>query len=158
MGSYTRALLVSQDRRHLFVTPLLSAISHLVCGGMKGRSLPPHLGSYTRTLLVSQDRPPSLSYLAPTMCGKEGSIPPPASTCRKEGSSPPEERVVSSGCVSSGRMSGVHTGFGCWRLKTAKQKHVCEQLRTWRSLCRKQCCGSGSGIRCLFDPWIRDPD
>jgi hypothetical protein len=21
----------------------------------------------------------------------------------------------------------------------------------------KQCCGSGSGIRCLFDPWIRDP-
>jgi hypothetical protein len=22
---------------------------------------------------------------------------------------------------------------------------------------RKQCCGSGSGIRCLFDPWIRDP-
>ncbi len=20
----------------------------------------------------------------------------------------------------------------------------------------KQCCGSGSGIRCLFDPWIRD--
>jgi hypothetical protein len=19
-----------------------------------------------------------------------------------------------------------------------------------------QCCGSGSGIRCLFDPWIRD--
>jgi hypothetical protein len=22
----------------------------------------------------------------------------------------------------------------------------------------KQCCGSGSGIRCLFDPWIRDPE
>jgi hypothetical protein len=21
---------------------------------------------------------------------------------------------------------------------------------------RYQCCGSGSGIRCLFDPWIRD--
>ncbi len=21
----------------------------------------------------------------------------------------------------------------------------------------KQCCGSGSGIRCLFDPWIQDP-
>ncbi len=21
-----------------------------------------------------------------------------------------------------------------------------------------QCCGSGSGIRCLFDPWIRDPE
>jgi hypothetical protein len=20
-----------------------------------------------------------------------------------------------------------------------------------------QCCGSGSGIRCYFDPWIRDP-
>jgi hypothetical protein len=20
-----------------------------------------------------------------------------------------------------------------------------------------KCCGSGSGIRCLFDPWIRDP-
>ncbi len=23
--------------------------------------------------------------------------------------------------------------------------------------CYCQCCGSGSGIRCLFDPWIRDP-
>jgi hypothetical protein len=22
---------------------------------------------------------------------------------------------------------------------------------------RTQCCGSGSGIQCLFDPWIRDP-
>jgi hypothetical protein len=22
----------------------------------------------------------------------------------------------------------------------------------------QQCCGSGSGIRCLFDPWIRDPE
>jgi hypothetical protein len=22
----------------------------------------------------------------------------------------------------------------------------------------EQCCGSGSGIRCLFDPWIRDPE
>ncbi len=21
-----------------------------------------------------------------------------------------------------------------------------------------QCCGSGTGIRCLFDPWIRDPE
>jgi hypothetical protein len=21
----------------------------------------------------------------------------------------------------------------------------------------RQCCGSGSGIRCRFDPWIRDP-
>ncbi len=21
----------------------------------------------------------------------------------------------------------------------------------------RQCCGSGSGIRCLFDPWIQDP-
>ena len=21
-----------------------------------------------------------------------------------------------------------------------------------------QCCGSGSGIRCVFDPWIRDPE
>jgi hypothetical protein len=23
-------------------------------------------------------------------------------------------------------------------------------------MCSKQCCGSGSGIRCLLDPWIRD--
>ncbi len=23
---------------------------------------------------------------------------------------------------------------------------------------RKQCCGIGSGIRCLFDPWIRDSE
>jgi hypothetical protein len=22
----------------------------------------------------------------------------------------------------------------------------------------RQCCGSGSGIRCFFDPWIRDPE
>ena len=25
-------------------------------------------------------------------------------------------------------------------------------------LVHKQCCGSGSGIRFLFDPWIRDPE
>jgi hypothetical protein len=24
-------------------------------------------------------------------------------------------------------------------------------------LCIFQCCGSGSGIRYIFDPWIRDP-
>jgi hypothetical protein len=23
---------------------------------------------------------------------------------------------------------------------------------------KKQCCGSGSGIRCLYEPWIRDPE
>jgi hypothetical protein len=23
---------------------------------------------------------------------------------------------------------------------------------------KNQCYGSGSGIRCLFDPWIRDPE
>jgi hypothetical protein len=23
--------------------------------------------------------------------------------------------------------------------------------------CIRKCCGSGSGIRFLFDPWIRDP-
>ncbi len=23
---------------------------------------------------------------------------------------------------------------------------------------QQQCCRSGSGIRCLFDPWIRDPE
>ncbi len=23
---------------------------------------------------------------------------------------------------------------------------------------KNQCCGSGSRIRCLFDPWIRDPE
>jgi hypothetical protein len=27
--------------------------------------------------------------------------------------------------------------------------------RTVGAVTRKQCCGSGSGIRCLFDPWIR---
>jgi hypothetical protein len=26
-----------------------------------------------------------------------------------------------------------------------------------KCLTKIQCCGSGSGIRCLFDPWIRDP-
>jgi hypothetical protein len=25
------------------------------------------------------------------------------------------------------------------------------------SITLTQCCGSGSGIRCLFDAWIRDP-
>ncbi len=28
----------------------------------------------------------------------------------------------------------------------------------WFILGINQCCGSGSGIRCLFDPWIRDPE
>ncbi len=27
----------------------------------------------------------------------------------------------------------------------------------YRNKHRNQCCGSGSGIRCLIDPWIRDP-
>jgi hypothetical protein len=26
------------------------------------------------------------------------------------------------------------------------------------TISRNQCCGSGSGIRYLFDPWIRDPE
>jgi hypothetical protein len=26
-----------------------------------------------------------------------------------------------------------------------------------KRITKYQCCGSGSGIRCLFDPWIRDP-
>jgi hypothetical protein len=28
------------------------------------------------------------------------------------------------------------------------------------SICKSlnQCCGSGSVIRCFFDPWVRDPD
>ncbi len=30
-----------------------------------------------------------------------------------------------------------------------------EILYTYRAYL--QCCGFGSGIRCLFDPWIRDP-
>jgi hypothetical protein len=25
-------------------------------------------------------------------------------------------------------------------------------------LAYQPCCGSGSGIQCLFDPWIRDPE
>jgi hypothetical protein len=28
---------------------------------------------------------------------------------------------------------------------------------SYRIRIHNQCCGSGSGIRCLFDPWIRDP-
>jgi hypothetical protein len=51
---------------------------------------------------------------------------------------------------------------------------ICADLQIAKRLCPKntnpqigtfaegplieQCCGSGSGIRCLFDPWIRDPE
>jgi hypothetical protein len=31
------------------------------------------------------------------------------------------------------------------------------EVSVFKSMCCTQCCGSGSGIRCLFDPWIRDP-
>ncbi len=34
-------------------------------------------------------------------------------------------------------------------------KHRCLFHHRFSSL---QCCGSGSGIRCLFDPWIRDTE
>ncbi len=29
--------------------------------------------------------------------------------------------------------------------------------KSWDLECFNQCCGFGSGIRCLFDPWTRDP-
>jgi hypothetical protein len=39
-----------------------------------------------------------------------------------------------------------------------KRKRVEGAANEWRREARSnQCCGSGSGIRCLFDPWIRDP-
>ncbi len=38
-----------------------------------------------------------------------------------------------------------------WRLNTGKSNGNHAQTEE-----KKQCCGSGSGIRCLFDPWIRD--
>jgi hypothetical protein len=69
LGSYTRALLVSQDRRHLFVTPWLYRLNmkldlqilfglhvHRCTHWLRHRHPPPHLGLYTRALLVSQDR------------------------------------------------------------------------------------------------------
>ncbi len=57
LGSYTRALLVSQDRRRLFfVTPWNNSCTHFSLA--ETPKLPPytHLGSYTRALLASQDR------------------------------------------------------------------------------------------------------
>jgi hypothetical protein len=72
LGSYTRALLVSQDRRHLFVTSSFTlshrlntelgspkfiwAPAYSCTHWLRPRNPPPlFLGSYTRALLVSQD-------------------------------------------------------------------------------------------------------
>jgi len=43
----------------------------------------------------------------------------------------------------------------------SRSAHACTSWRhpAWQKKLTKgsyQCCGSGSGIRCLFDPWIRD--
>jgi hypothetical protein len=50
--------------------------------------------------------------------------------------------------VSCGpKMPVAIAGLSCWsQLPTTVAGHNC-----W------QCCGSGSGIRCLVDPWIWDP-
>jgi hypothetical protein len=42
----------------------------------------------------------------------------------------------------------LHTGR-CANRKSLKKK---------KKMFFFQCCGSGSGIRCLLDPWIRDPE
>ncbi len=39
----------------------------------------------------------------------------------------------------------------------ASQTYFCFLFINFKDSCTMQCCGSGSGIRCLFDPWIRDP-
>jgi hypothetical protein len=45
-----------------------------------------------------------------------------------------------------------------WRRRSTAQVILTlrSQLKTGRHFCR-QCCEAGSGIRCLFDPWILDP-
>jgi hypothetical protein len=62
-------------------------------------------------------------------------------------------------CVEGGRggLAASATGlphhcswFGCTRL--AFQQEFLKFIRS-----KRQFCGSGSGIRCLFDPWVRDP-
>jgi len=41
--------------------------------------------------------------------------------------------------------------FGNWKYKCSIYEHGIHV-----SYLRNQCCGSGSGIRCIIDPWIRD--
>jgi hypothetical protein len=50
MGSYTRALLVSQDRRHLFVTPWLTLLHIILQSSLQRRSLS-LLGMLSRRIL-----------------------------------------------------------------------------------------------------------
>jgi hypothetical protein len=51
--------------------------------------------------------------------------------------------------------------YFCQRLAALAPEHE-ELLWTHADACLEryrtgQCCGSGSGIRCLFDPWLSDP-
>ncbi len=54
------------------------------------------------------------------------------------------------------------SSLSCFRKENSSKK-ICQKCRdgkeSWEKLLEKQepCCGSGTRIRCLFDPWIRDP-
>jgi hypothetical protein len=39
----------------------------------------------------------------------------------------------------------------------ALRENFAESKKKERNKSYFQCCGSGSGIRCLFYPWVRDP-
>ncbi len=53
------------------------------------------------------------------------------------------------------------SNIGNNKLQIRESEHLTNAiilLTNPRSRDQMQCCGSGSGIRCLFDPWIRDPE
>ena len=82
------------------------------------------------------------------------------------------------GCSRSSRSessssSDSESGSAAGSLSSSATKNYMRQWKTWPARIRifpyqpsliknprsasKQCCGSWSRIRCLFDPWIRDP-
>ncbi len=64
---------------------------------------------------------------------------------------PPAPSPTSKCCPAPFGSRGGHTRL--------RERGWGEPIRTkGRIICYiSHCCGSGSGIRCLFDPWIRDP-
>jgi hypothetical protein len=96
---------------------------------------------------------------------------PTAAAAAIGGLAPPQSAVSGGGVIRSGALGSNSNmgGVGAQPQQHQQQHHRILQQRVslpgtvnsvqYRTfIITKQCCGSGSGIRCFFTPRIRDPD
>jgi hypothetical protein len=85
---------------------------------------------------------------------RAGAILPYSPFSLVTGGGRPEQQLAAAGKV--GAAEGVEGRRPLHGLPTGHGIRLRESFLLAKNLV--QCCGSGSGIRCLFDPWIRDPE